>query len=431
MKKLLSLIMAVIMAVSLITYASGETVEEIVAQARTMTLEELLVKAAEESGGKRFDAIDNSGRGKSALSLFVNRLQEIDPDYTLEGTENGWQQLEGSGAYDTLATDIEGAGHIYSMTLIQDGTRLQSSMLEPGLLLNFVPKEWREAEGLSREGNENPLAFQTVNKVFIYNNLSGKKYMNMWDFVRDGETPMFTDPASDPVGRNFLYMMTAEKYAAWAREAYEAWDGRTPEMDEFIESMKADAEMLGLEGENVQYGLAWVYFWCEAYSKQPGDGEICTALVTTAEAGKCGITEYSKLRGVKETRETSVNNITVAAYQDGYIGIGGYGYREYLLIPRTSPLPWTACALIAFMTTTPEGYYAWGREIGCYAPVPACMMDHGQDGYVNGVNTYPAKNDAGYDWWTSEGKLVIEDPAYCVKVSGTMGNYIDGIISGK
>ncbi|MCQ2458124.1 MAG: hypothetical protein MJ142_05240, partial [Clostridia bacterium] len=61
------------------------------------------------------------------------------------------------------------------------------------------------------------------------------------------------------------------------------------------------------------------------------------------------------------------------------------------------------------------------------APVPACMQDHSQDGYVDGVNTFDVKNDRGYDWWINTGKLVVEDPAYCASVADVMGDFIDAL----
>ena len=161
-----------------------------------------------------------------------------------------------------------------SMTLIQDGNQIKSKMLDTGLLLNFVPKDWREAENVAKEGNENPLALQTLNKVFMFNNLGTKTYKNMWDFVREGEAPLFMGVNSELVGKNFLYMMTNEKYATIAKEAYEAWDGKNSEDDDLIESMKADAEDLGLTGANVEYGLAWVYLWCEKYNEQTDEDEV-------------------------------------------------------------------------------------------------------------------------------------------------------------
>ena len=108
------------------------------------------------------------------------------------------------------------------------------------------------------------------------------------------------------------------------------------------------------------------------------------------------------------------------------------------MLTKSSPLPWTSCALIAYMTTTQEGFAAWGKDMGGYAPVPACMQDHSKDGYEKDADgnptdnlLYDAMNDRGYDWWLNEGKLVVEEPAYCASVSGAMSDWIDGIVAGK
>ena len=428
MKKIIALVLVMVMALSLCSFAAAEDVADIIAQAQTMTLEELFQKAIEEANGKTFNAVGNSSRGKSVLPLFIEELQKIDPNFTMEFS---WQQPKNNNIFAQLDADVNSANHEISMTLIQDGNQIQSKMLDTGYLLNFVPKGWTEAEEVAKEDNENPLALQTLNKVFMFNNQGDKTYANMWDFVAEGEAPLFMGVNSEPVGKIFLYMMTNEKYATWAKEAYEAWEGKNAEYDALIEDMKQDAEDLGLTGENVNYGLAWVCLWCEQYNQETDDGPICNTLVTKSAAGQSGLLVYSKLRSVEETAEASVNNITVAAYQDSYTGIGGYAYKHYLMLTKTSPLPWTSCALIAFMTTTQEGFKAWGKDMGGYAPVAACMQDHSKDGFVDGVDTYPAKNDRGYDWWLNEGKLVVEDPAYCASVSGTMSAWIDGIVSGK
>ena len=426
MKKVLSLVLALVMCLAMVSFACADSVEDVIAQAQNMSLEELFKKAIEESNGKRFDAVGNSSRGKSVLPLFVEALQAIDPSYTLD-FDGGWQQPKENKIFDQLTEDVNGANHVMSMTLIQDGNQIQSKMLDTGLLLNFVPKDWKEAEGVAKEGNETPLALQTLNKVFMFNNLGEKTYKNMWDFVREGEAPLFMGVNSELVGKNFLYMMTNEKYATIAKEAYEVWDGKNAEDDALIEDMKADAADLGLTGANVEYGLAWVYLWCEKYNEETDDGPICNTLVTTSAKDQAGLLVYSKLRSVEETADSSVNNITVAAYQDDYVGIGGYAYKHYLMLTKTSPLPWTSCALIAFMTTTKEGFAAWGKDMGGYAPVPACMQDHSNDG----GDQFPAKNDRGYDWWLNVGKLVVEDPAYCASVSGNMSDWIDGIVASK
>ena len=288
MKKFVSFLLIFLACLSTFSLASAETVEEVIKEAQKLTLQELFQKAIEESNGKRFDAVGNSSRGKSVLPLFVEALQKINPKYTLN-YEGGWQQPKENKIFDQLTEDITGTNHVMSMTLIQDGNQIQSKMLNTGLLLNFVPKDWLEAEGLARENNENPLALQTLNKVFMFNNLGKKAFKNMWDFVREGEAPLFMGINSELVGKNFLYMMTNDKYATIAKEAYEAWDGKNAEDDALIEDMKQDAADLGLSGENVHYGLAWVYLWCEKYNAQTDDGPICYNLVTNSAVDQSGL----------------------------------------------------------------------------------------------------------------------------------------------
>lgn len=430
MKKILCAILAlVLMMASCI--AMAETVEEVIAQAQTMTNEELYAKAIEESNGMTLYGIGNSSRGATAGETFIQMLQAIDPAYT--GTIE-WSQPKNNSIFTTLNADIKSANHIYSMTLIQDGNQIQSKMIDTGNLLNFIPKEWAEGEGVAIEGNDQPLALQTLNKVFMYNTVGEKTYDNCWDFVAEGVAPLYMGVNSELVGKNFLYMLTYETYANYLKDAFDALEGdEQARIAAVVADMEAEAEALGLEAENAPYALAFIKLWCEQYNEQTDDGPICNTLVTSSAVDQCGLLVYSKLRSVEESAEASVNNIAVAAYEDGYQGIGGYAYKHYLMIPKTSPLPWTSCAFIAYMTTTQEGFAAWGKDMGGYSANPVCMQDHSQDGYVDGVNTYDAKNDRGYDWWISAdgGRLVVEDPEYCAQVSFDLGDWIDMIVGNK
>ena len=423
MKKFLVLFLSLAMVLTVCAASAEESVADVIAKAQTMTNEELYLKAIEESNGKTLYGIGNSSRGKTAGATFVELLTSMDPSYT--GTIE-WSQPKNNTIFDAL-TESQ-----YFMTLIQDGNQIQSKMLDTGFLLNFVPKEWNEAEGLARENNETPLALQTLNKVFMFNNLGDASFTNCWDFVGENVHPLFMAPNSEPVGKNFLYMLTRDDYATALKDAFDKLDAdKQAYFAPTVDEMEEYVAELGLEGENAKSALAWIYLWCSQYQEETDDGPICNTLVTASAAGQSGLLVYSKLRSVEETAEASVNNVTVAAYQDGYEGMGGYAYKHYLMIPKNSQYPWSACAFIAYMTTTKEGFAAWGKDMGGYAPVPACMQDHSQDGYVDGVNTYDAKNDRGYDWWINTGKLVVEDPAYCASVADTMGDWIDLVVGMK
>ncbi len=61
--------------------------KKIIKEAEGMSMEELAKKAIEESNGKTFYGVGNSSRGKSALPLFIEYLQSIDPSYKMEYEE--------------------------------------------------------------------------------------------------------------------------------------------------------------------------------------------------------------------------------------------------------------------------------------------------------------------------------------------------------
>jgi len=433
MKKFVAIMLALVLTMAMLAVPAGAEsatdVKSIIAQAQTMTLEELAQKAIEESNGATFYGVGNSSRGKSALPLFIEYLQTIDPNYTMEFD---WQQPKNNKIFDQLTADsLKGTG-TFAMTLIQDGNQIESKMVQTGILDTFIPKDWAEANGTTVDEYEGYLPLQTINKVFMYNCTGDKTYTNVWDFVAEGEHGLFMDIDSEIVGKNFLYMLTRDDYAAWLRESYEVLsDEAKAYLDPVIEEMTVDADDLGL-GEDGKYALAWIKLWVESYQAETDDGPICNILVNTSAADQFGLIVYSKLRSVEESDAISVNNIKVAAYDDDYTGIGGYGYCHYLFVTDNSPLPWTACAFIAYMSCTVDGFSAWGKDMGGYSSNPTVVAEN-EEKYHHSVGgtdeagnvIYDAKNDRGFEWWKTEGQLVLEDPAYCASVAFTVGSWIE------
>ena len=404
--------------------------QQIIQEAQGMTLEELAQKAIEESNGKTFLGVGNSSRGKSALPLFIEYLQSIDPSYTMEFE---WQQPKNNKIFDQLTADSLKDTGTFAMTLIQDVNQIESKMVQTGILDTFIPKDWAEANGTTPEEYQGYLPLQTLNKIFMYNNTGSKSYDNCWDFVAEGEHGLFMDIDSEIVGKNFLYMLTRDDYAAMLKEAFDALSAEEQAyFQPTINEMASEAESLGL-GENGKYALAWIKLWVGSYNAQTDDGPICNTLVDQSATDQFGLIVYSKLRSVEESASVSKNNITVAAYNDGYTGMGGFGYCHYLFVTDNSPLPWTACAFIAYMTCTADGFSAWGKDIGGYSSNPEVAAEneaiyhHETGGMAEDGTTveYAALNDHGYDWWTNEGKLVLEDPEYCASVSFTVGSWIE------
>ena len=403
--------------------------QKIIREAEGMTLEELAKKAIEESNGKMFYGVGNSSRGKSALPLFIAYLQTIDPNYNMEFE---WQQPKNNKIFDQLTADSLKTTGTFAMTLIQDGNQIESKMVQPGVLDTFIPKDWADANGTTADEYKGFLPLQTLNKVFEFNCTGDKTYDNCWDFVAE-EHGLFMDIDSEIVGKNFLYMLTRDDYAAWMKEAYEALPAdEQAYFQPTIKAMESEATDLGL-GPDGAYALAWIKLWVESYNAQTDDGPICNTLVDASAKNQFGLLVYSKLRSVEESSSVSVNNIKVAAYEDGYQGIGGYGYCHYLFVTDNSPLPWTACAFIAYMTCTADGFSAWGKDMGGYSSNPKVAEEteanfhHSIGGMADDGTTveFAAKNDRGYDWWTTNGKLVLEDPEYCADVAFTVGSWIE------
>lgn len=413
------------------TSGKSSAVQSIIKQAEGMSMEELAKKAIEESNGKMFYGVGNSSRGKSALPLFIKYLQSVNPEYKLDFE---WQQPKNNKIFDQLTADSLKSSGTFAMTLIQDGNQIESKMVRTGILDTFVPKEWAEANGLAADAYPAYLPLQTLNKVFMYNCVDKNKvYDNCWDFVAKDEHGLYMDIDSEIVGKNFLYMLTREDYATILKDAFEALsaDERAYFMPT-VNAMASEAADLGL-GENGKYALAWIKLWVESYNAQTDDGPICNILVDSSAVNKFGLLVYSKIRSVKESDAVSKNNIKIAAYQDGYAGMGGYGYCHYLFVTDNSPLPWTACAFIAYMTCTTDGFSAWGKDMGGYSANPVVLAkneaiyNHKNGGAAtkDDPTEYPAKNDRGYEWWTNDGKLVIEDPEYCASVAFTVGSWIE------
>ena len=432
MKRILALALVVLMIVPL-TLASCDKpkelsdVQKIIKEAEGMTLEELARKAIEESNGKTFYGVGNSSRGKTALPLFIDYLKSLDSSYDMKFE---WQQPKNNKIFDQLTADSLKAQGTFAMTLIQDGNQIESKMVQTGILDTFIPKEWATANGTTAADYKGYLALQTLNKVFMYNCTGNKVYTNIWDFVGESEHGLFMDIDSEIVGKNFLYMLTKEEYASQMKTAFDALpsgDAKT-RIQNTVDALAKDATDLGL-GANGKYALAWIKLWVESYSAQTDDGPICNTLVDKSAVDQFGLIVYSKLRSVAESETVSKNNIKVAAYEDGYTGLGGYGYCHYLFVTDNSPLPWTACAFIAYMTETVDGFSAWGKDIGGYSSNPEVIaaneekFHHSTGGDTADGGPFKALNDKGFEWWKS--KLVIEDPEYCASVAFTVGSWIE------
>ena len=130
--------------------------------------------------------------------------------------------------YTKLLTEIEsGVTNGYDGALVQDGYQLQMKGINTGYFVNYIPKEWAEANDTNKELNGNPFSLQYNMKTWMTHNLpsSSNKVVidNVWDITADtykGKIQTM-DPRNENVNMDWLIMLTQDKWCDVLKEAYE------------------------------------------------------------------------------------------------------------------------------------------------------------------------------------------------------------------
>ena len=427
-RRVLPLLLAAVLVAALLAGCGGGTqtksadrVRTVIQEAETMTLEELARKAIEESGGKTLLGVGSPG-GQGALDRFADYLRSLDPAYA---AELRWETLGDDDTVEALAADAETEESAYSVALLRENSQAERRLIQANRMRLFLPKEWTRANSESLDGRRTYLALRIVNKVFVYDREGDFTPGNCWELVAEGRHGSFVDIDAEASGRNFLCMLTKPEYAAWLREAFEALPaGEQAAFQPVIDSVAADAEDLGLE-EDGPYALAWIKLWIGSYRAADSDEAICAALLEGTGQDSFGLTTLDELHARQEWDWNAVRSLAAAATNSAYRGIGGFGYTANLFIPDNAPLPWTACAFLAFVTCTEEGYTAWDSVPEGASANRAVRTAIERKIHPDGSIQIPDRLDRSLDWWLTGGKLVLEDPGYCASVADTVGSWID------
>ena len=146
MKKLVSLLLVLVLACSF-SFASAESVADIVKAAENLTHDELVAKALAETG--TFTVYGNTSRITTAAEAFCQL-------YGLAAPASS--NLKDNKIYDKLRTESKGDGA--DMVMIQDGASLKDFVEKAGLLVNYVPAS---VKANVAEGDLNPLVHQYIN----------------------------------------------------------------------------------------------------------------------------------------------------------------------------------------------------------------------------------------------------------------------------
>ena len=423
---------------------SKSEVEKIVAEAQTLSRDELLKKAADELGDKTFHWLATSSRGgkDNVKNAFIAELKKAS-NKEFKASQIDYQTTVDGKIYTILNGEIEAGQPTFSGALLQDGYQLQTKGIEKGYV-NYVPKEWSEKAGVNKDRDANPFSLQFQYKAWMYNNHNGDMEIdNVWDFMKSGVVIDTMDPTNENVNMDWLIQLTSDDNCLLLKEAFEDASNSSG-----IEA--SELEKYASYGGNRKYAFLFMEKFIKNAKFAADDGAAQNAFV--AAPGHAAWIVYSKLMNLSETPQVTKRDVVVAALgktnDDGanpgetdLKGFGGFLYKHYLMLTPQSPLPWTACAFINFLSTTADGYQGWKSDVGDYPTYGdeinknRTKLGHGTldtsdpTNYTwtqndNEPNVFPCLNDPGSNWWINTAKAPVETPSYIASVYNTVAGFL-------
>jgi hypothetical protein len=424
----------------------SQRVKDAIADAETMTHDQLFKKAAEELGTTgQVKILATTSRGGKAKNLFVKELQKYNKDITeplkYDTTVDGL-------IYDQLQTEIAaGTEDGYCGTVTQDGYQLQTKGIDTKSYGNFISKTWRDAVGTTvAEAAGDPFTLQYNFKTWMYNKKnSDVRIDNVWDVTHSSFKNRIDtmNPRNENVNMDWLIQLTEPAQEAKLKAAFEK---DTADTDVKIE----DYAKYGSR----QYSYAFIDKFLANASFWDDDGAAINHLA--AAPGNVGWIVYSKLLKVNESNDISKANLVVAALgedNDGtpltksnMDGFAGFMYKHYLQLLPNCKYPYATCAFFELISTTKDGYKAWATDVGDYPTMTSINMDRSKGGHGSletvdgkitftqsdeGENLFPCLNDPSSDWWINTADSVIETPSYIGANYNDVIQFINAAIAKK
>ena len=365
-KKIMA-VLSVLLVLTGLCFASGssesetESVADVIAKAESMTLEELeaAAQAEFEAAGIPFTAKGPTSGLKKVLAAF----QEKYPWFQY----NEFSSSKDQALYTELTTGIGQGQYVADVVMVQDGSSLQSMIIDTGYMLNYVPNSVELAEG-----DKNPLTALYVNKNFIWNKTNpeyGPDYLrNVWQLTgADGVSLKgihqlsFQNPATENVNMNFLIMLTSDTACEMLSSAYESYFG-TP--------------YAGNDGyQNIGYKFLTEFI--KNVTTWHSSDTTAVKNMTTMTTGQVIYAPLNKVKDYPETNDYH-NDLAISGWNVPVEGFKSFLYKMWIMIPSTAKLPYTACLFIEFFST-PEGFTSGWDSEGYYSvnpETPAVEGDH-------------------------------------------------------
>lgn len=279
--------------------------------------------------------------------------------------------------------NIQGADFVIS----QDSGRVFGQLIATGYLVNYVPESMKNVIPVEYQ---NPLVFQFINKVFIFNDekIQTPVISNVWELTNPEWKGLvqFKDPKSEGVNANFLTMITSAEWSAKLEKAYEDLYGKK----------------LVLTTENA--GYEWIKrFFQNSLVLGNSDTNISENIgIKGQPKTTMGLFVYSK------TRFDATKNLALQAMTE-IEPFSGFMYPAFLHLTRNAKNPNAAKLFIEFLLTE-EGFAPWAKDVGSYSSNPSIPVN---------------KGDFEVSFWAS--RLVQEDPVFLFENRAKVEEFVNNI----
>lgn len=372
MKKVVSILVALTLCLTMLlpVFASAETdVQKVIAEAASMSWEDLLVKAQAEIGGNELHIYGTTSRVNEETFTEKTGIKIV---ATNPNDSQIYELLENETGKGIYGPDV---------VLTQDSFMLVNNAIANGWLENYVPDAFK-ANIL--ESDQYPLVCSYYTRLFFYNNggqADMNRFTNVWQFTEPEYKGLeFKNPVDEKTSMNFLISLTSEKWQQKLAEAYKSYYGK-----DYVAS-----------GDFANISYEWIYKFlmnCTFISK---DSTIASDVAGGAP-GSAGLFVFSKLRSVDAT------NISICA-KENIEGFGGLLYPIYIMIASNAKYPYTACLYVNYLMSE-EGYQnVFGKDMGSYSANSAIGISENAISY----------GDEPLAYW--QDCTVVEDPAHIQSV---------------
>ena len=289
---------------------------------------------------------------------------------------------------EKISLEVGGGVNGADMVLCQDGARVYGELITPGYLVNYVPETLKDQ---IPEENQNPLVFQFVDKVFIFNseNSTDAPVTNIWQLTEPEwkDRVQFKNPNQEGVNSNFLTMLTSDEWSGKITDAYKEY---------YFFDDAATTENAGYE-------------WMQAFFNNTVLG---TSDSTIAEnVGTKG--QKDQLIGLfvlSKTRYVETKDLALATAPD-MAPFSGFYYPIYAQLTSNAQNVNAAKLFIEYLMTA-EGFEPWSSDVGSYS------------GNLQ-VPCNPSDKDMTY--WAP--RLVREDPQYVYENRAQVEEFVNNLIN--